>query len=342
MTDLIPDETVIMNNVVLPHSSSREPGARLEVSPLLGGDDPAASSSSSYRPNAEIVVRFVVPPSASTSTMADAQFVLELSGHAPGSIAPAKFTSSPPGGGIGCDGRRSHGKLSSSSSSSSSSGGEENAGEGDAIFTIDPARRWGATRRRPYPDSVAMAELEEAYIEEEREDIVDEIEAAEEDRDRGIGGTARGRSGRIGRRIRRGGGGDRGSAGSRTRGTIRSTNFQRMNKKEHDHARREHIKPLARGEHERFDKEAKEKFQAGVDEMMHDRPDSSRRWWWWCVGKDQDQGRGRAGYHGDVGTPLHPVAKMVIRSIFALALLCGLVDWYLGHRRKAAKGRRNL
>ena len=110
MTDLTANDSIIMNNGVLPHSVSREPSIRLQVSPL-GTDDNGA-------PNSEYVVQFLVPDDARASLSADVQYVLELVGGGESLDPPAKFTSAPPNGGIGCEGRRSHGKVGTDDSAS--------------------------------------------------------------------------------------------------------------------------------------------------------------------------------------------------------------------------------
>ncbi|KAL7531003.1 hypothetical protein ACHAXR_003799 [Thalassiosira sp. AJA248-18] len=191
-----------MNNKVLEHTSSREPGIRLDISPL--GDEDTA------QPNLEYVVKFVVPSSASVS---DVQFVLELlvGGESSSDPPPGKFTTAPPNGGIGCEGRRSHGKVGKDGESAAIFTINENAvsgtkleivagwatgheavtltekvalivgqgvvssdaaggGDGGAAFDDDGLQ-----------DDEAEAELEEAFIELEREDMEQEIANAEED-----------------------------------------------------------------------------------------------------------------------------------------------------------------
>jgi len=212
--DLAPNE-IIMNNGVLPHSSSREPSIRLEVSPLLGD-----AANDVAEPNSEYVVKFVLPDEA-RARLSDVQYVLELtdpsssgSGRQPPNPPIAKFTVASPGGGIGCEGRRANGRTSNNSATDSSS-----------IFTIngDAARGasleivagWatgheavtltekvtlvvgggvivkGGTDAKKIEDAPAdddaleddeaEAEFEEAIVEEEREHLEREIEEAEED-----------------------------------------------------------------------------------------------------------------------------------------------------------------
>lgn len=202
MSDLGPGE-IIMNNAVLPHASSREPTVRVEVSPLLGsggGEDAG--------PGSEHVAKFVIPTDA-RSRIPDAQFVMEMRGATGGasSSVPAKFTTMPSGGGIGCDGRRAHGKAAG-----------DDEGSTFAVFTIDADATGGSALRivagwatgheavtlteevvvfvgrgvassggidnrddDALADDRAEAELEEEFIEEERLDLEAEIENAEED-----------------------------------------------------------------------------------------------------------------------------------------------------------------
>lgn len=198
MTDLAENE-IIMNNAVLPHSRSPEPEIRIDVSPLEG-------AAGSFQPNEEYVVKFFLPGDAAVS---DVQYVLELRGDGDDGEAPAEFTTAPSSGGIGCEGRRTHGK----------------AGNGDtaAIFTISEHAKKGstfgvvggwatghesvtltervlvtvgegiavATARRQLDqtgddadfldDDLAEAEFEEEELEEEREELERDIESAEED-----------------------------------------------------------------------------------------------------------------------------------------------------------------
>lgn len=205
MTDLAANE-IVMNNGVLPHSSSREKSIRLEVSPLAGDDNGAPSS--------EYVVKFVIPEDV-RGRVSDVQYVLELMGRSSDDGArtdpPAEFTLAPPNGGIGCEGRRSH----------ASAGKEDSAAimtiNGDAAqgARLEVTAGWatgheavtltekvvlvvgqgivnseaGGNRRKlavdadddSLQDDEAEAELEESLIEEEREDLENEIEDAEED-----------------------------------------------------------------------------------------------------------------------------------------------------------------
>ena len=212
MSDLAPDE-IIMNNAVLPHASSREPTVRVEISPLLGrsgggGDDAG--------PGSEYVAKFVIPTDA-RSRITDAQFVMEIrgattttttGGASSSPVPPAKFTTMPSGGGIGCDGRRAYGKA------------EDDEGSTFAIFTIDADATRGSVLKivggwatgheavtlteevvvfvgrgvvasreidnrddddDALADDQAESELEEEFIEEERLYLEAEIESAEED-----------------------------------------------------------------------------------------------------------------------------------------------------------------
>lgn len=200
MTDLAANE-IVMNNGVLPHSSSRENSIHLEVTTLEKYD--------TAEPNSEYIVKFVVPDDA-RGRVADVQYVLDL-----GADSPAKFTTAPSNGGIGCEDKRSHGKS-----------GKDDTG---AIITINDDAANGATleinagwatghesvtlvekvvlivgqgvarhvviagSRRlagdvnddqlddALADDEAEAELEEAFLEQEREELEGEIEEAEED-----------------------------------------------------------------------------------------------------------------------------------------------------------------
>ena len=188
-----------MNNGVVDHDLSRAPSIYLDVSPL--GSDATA------KPNSEYVVKFVVPEDAK-SQATDAQYVLELVGDSPESEPPAKFTTAPPGGGIGCDGRRSHGKATQDSAAILTI--NENAPNGGKLEIV---AGWAtgheavtltervvlvvgkgiaaakkvetATTDENFDDALdddeAEAELEEAFIEEEREEVERDIEEAEED-----------------------------------------------------------------------------------------------------------------------------------------------------------------
>lgn len=197
MTNLAVDE-IIMNNAVLPYMSSREPSVHLEVSSLTSKED--------WGPDSEHVVKFVIPPDVkSRGTLSDVQFVLEISGAK--SYIPAKFTSAPTnGGGIGCEGYRSHGKATVSAKTDESA---------YAIFTITSDATMGAMIKivggwaighesvtltesiimfvghgiatndenddDRLIDDQAEVELEEEYIEEERQELVGEIDNAEVD-----------------------------------------------------------------------------------------------------------------------------------------------------------------
>jgi hypothetical protein len=219
MSDLGPGE-IIMNSAVLPHASSREPTVHVEVSPLLGnnggggGGESENANENNASPGSEYVAKFVIPTDA-RSRIPDAQFVMEMRGGASSlsssAIVPAKFTTAPSGGGIGCDGRRAHGKPAG--------GGDDGGSTAYAIFTID-ADATGRSALRivagwatghdavtlteevvvfvgrgvaaspggiddrdddALADDRAEAELEEELIEEERSDLEAEIESAEED-----------------------------------------------------------------------------------------------------------------------------------------------------------------
>ena len=201
MTPLAADE-IIMNAAVLPHSQSREPNIRIEVSPLesskVGGD--------TAQPDSEYVVKFVLPKDESGNLayhLSDVQYVFEIVGDNP----VAKFTSAPPNGGIGCEGKRSFGAIK----------GKDDMEAAAAVFTINHDATIGAgleivagwatghaavtlTEKvtlfvgqgvAPHEgtgdvddalqDDQAEVELEEEYIEEEREEFEQVIEDAEED-----------------------------------------------------------------------------------------------------------------------------------------------------------------
>jgi len=214
-TDLAENE-IIMNNKVLSHSSSREPTIHLEVSPLGKQDNNAAA------PNSEYVVKFVIPAEVRAS-LSDVQYVLELGTVDSDPIA--KFTSAPPNGGIGCDGRRSHASAGKEDSSSAAiftinddakrgdrveiSGGWATGHEavtltekvvvvvGQGVVVVGASNEGGGGGGGggginddghvddevddALQDDEAEAELEESFLEEEREDLENEVESAEED-----------------------------------------------------------------------------------------------------------------------------------------------------------------
>jgi len=206
-TDLVANE-IIMNNEVKPHSISQEPNIRIEVSPL--GEDVHAA------PSSEHVVKFIVPDDVSVRIQ-DIEYVIELSsgtGSEDWKDPPAKFTSEPTNGGVGCDGRRVNGKVGKDDSAGIVTINED-AVEGERLEItagwatgheavtltekvvlfigqeIDAEKQGGDTGGREedtkvddddtLQDDEAEAELEELLIEEEREDINSEIETAEED-----------------------------------------------------------------------------------------------------------------------------------------------------------------
>ena len=98
LTELKPNE-IVMNNKIVHHLESRAPSVHLDVAPL-----------ESNRPFSEYSVKFVVPHDAQLN---DVQYVIELSNpDDPGaSELPAKFTSAPTNGGLGCDFTRAHGRA---------------------------------------------------------------------------------------------------------------------------------------------------------------------------------------------------------------------------------------
>ena len=205
-TPLAADE-IIMNAGVLPHSQSREPNIRIEVSPL---DNGSKSGDASALPDSEYVVKFIVPRDENGNLayhLSDIQYVFEIIGENP----VAKFTSAPPTGGIGCEGKRSYGAIK---------GKDEHDGSvtAAAIFTINHDATIGAGLEivagwatghtavtltdkiilfvgqgvaaregtgeevdDALQDDQAEVELEEAYIEEEREEFEHVIEDAEEE-----------------------------------------------------------------------------------------------------------------------------------------------------------------
>ena len=188
-----------MNNKVVHHSKSRDPGIHLDVSPLEGNNPSSA----------EYSIKFVMPQDS--SNLQDVQYVIQLSDpndpDAEAAELPAKFTSAPTNGGIGCEGARAHGRARMEDS--------------PAILTFkdgikDGARRievwagWATNHEAVtltdkvvivaghgvnnaqhdnyegfddflYYDDMIEAELEEEDIEEEREALQKEIEFAEED-----------------------------------------------------------------------------------------------------------------------------------------------------------------
>jgi len=204
-TPLAADE-IIMNAAVLPHSQSREPNIRIEVSPLDSSKEDTA------QPDSEYMVKFILQKDESGNLayhLSDVQYVFELVGENP----VAKFTSAPTnGGGIGCEGKRSFGAVKGKDSADGSNTA--------AIFTINHDATIGAgleivagwatghsavtlTEKvtlfvgqgvaatndgttggdddDALQDDQAEVELEEAYIEEEREEFNQVMDYAEGD-----------------------------------------------------------------------------------------------------------------------------------------------------------------
>ena len=202
-TPLAADE-IIMNAAVLPHSQSREPNIRIEVSPLDSSKEDTA------QPDSEYMVKFILQKDESGNLayhLSDVQYVFELVGENP----VAKFTSAPTnGGGIGCEGKRSFGAVKGKDSADGSNTA--------AIFTINHDATIGAgleivagwatghsavtlTEKvtlfvgqgvaahdgtggvddDALEDDQAEVELEEAYIEEEREEFNQVMDYAEGD-----------------------------------------------------------------------------------------------------------------------------------------------------------------
>mmetsp|Transcript_13547 Transcript_13547/g.29449 ORF Transcript_13547/g.29449 Transcript_13547/m.29449 type:complete len:525 (-) Transcript_13547:235-1809(-) len=456
-TDLAVNE-IIMNNGVLPHSSSREPGIRLGVSPL-GKDDNAA-------PNSEYVVKFILPEDA-RARMADVQYVLELVGSDSESDPPAKFTTAPPSGGIGCEGKRSHGKAAGKDDSAAIFTINENAVKGARLEIV---AGWATGHESvtltekvvlvvgqgvagneagdadadddALEDDEAEAELEETFIEEEREDLENEIESAEEDavealeekrqqtdgdwsvineaeeeivevleanredvnqamdslKDEIMSKQAEKQKERkvkhqhneaqrrdtmlkhrehherkhmfvedkleeMHRRFEKVGGArtDKLDKLMDMKGTLKDSvkKLQKMDKKEHEKAKREHIKPLPKAEltvdMEELKQKAKEKLhilsdqskeklhmlsdKLGVNELMNE-PHMKK------IRSKLKEGRirgGAAAYHGDVGKPLPPEGRHFLVVMFTLFGLVGLMRWLFDRRRRAQKkGRRTL
>ncbi|EED91867.1 predicted protein [Thalassiosira pseudonana CCMP1335] len=182
-----------MNNAVISHTQSRESGIHLDVSPL--GDN-------------EYVVKFVLPEGASVQ---DVQYVLELSGGSNSEAeVPAKFTIPPNNGGMGCEGKRVHGKAGAKDTAAVVAVNEDakhgstlvirggwatgheavtltdskvivvgqqldNGGTGGGGVAADEEYEY------EYEDDQLEAEHEEEIIEEERNAIQEEIESAEMD-----------------------------------------------------------------------------------------------------------------------------------------------------------------
>ena len=144
----------------------------------------------------------------------DAQYVLELvngdttsgGGEEGQQDPPAKFTTAPPNGGIGCNGYRTHGKATDDSAAIFTINTDSKVGSkldivggwatGHEAVTLTKKvtlviGQDGTLLHQMYEqeqyiddfldDDEAEAELEEAFIEEEREVIENEIEEAEED-----------------------------------------------------------------------------------------------------------------------------------------------------------------
>lgn len=449
MTDLATNE-IIMNNGVLPHSASREPSIRLEVSPL-GRDDNA-------EPNSEYVVKFILPDDAK-SRMIDVQYVLELVGGSLSEVPPAKFTTAPPGGGIGCEGRRSHGKAGDDAVAiftinedavkganleivAGWATGHESVTLTEKVALVigqgvasNKAGEYGVVTDDELDDALeddeTEAELEEAFLEEEREDLENEIEEAEEDAVEALEEKRQEMHGDISgineaeeevvevlednrkdvnkalnslkdeimqrqveaqkekmtkhkhtqserreaqrkhvehhRRKHDVDMEDRLEEMQRHFEKARDTRkdkldelmdkkgvlhtsvkkLQNMNKKEHEKARREHIKPLPKAElkvdMEELKQKAKEKMhllseKLGVNELMNEPHMKKIR----GELKKNLRSGGEGEYHGDKGKPLPPEGRHFLVVMFSLFILVGGVRWYLDKRRRAKKGRRTL
>ena len=65
----------------------------------------------SLHPNAGHIPVSPARPDDVRQRVSDIQYVLELSSGSSDVDPPAKFTAPPPEGGIGCEGRRTHGKV---------------------------------------------------------------------------------------------------------------------------------------------------------------------------------------------------------------------------------------
>ena len=181
-TPLVPDE-IVMNNKITHHSNSREPGIHLDISPLEGN-----------QPASEYSVKFVMPSDAKVQ---DVQYVLQLSDPDDPEAAelPARFTSAPTNGGIGCRGSRAHGRARMEDSPAIVTFNDDiKEGARIAIWagwatgheTVTLTDKVVIVASHGVEDSVFYddtieAELEEEDIEEEREEIEKEIEFAEED-----------------------------------------------------------------------------------------------------------------------------------------------------------------
>ena len=191
-TELKPDE-IIMNNKILHHAKSIEPGIHLDVSPL-----------ESNKPSSEYAVKFVLPQD---NHLNDVQYVLQLTDPDDPEAAelPAKFTSAPTNGGIGCGGARTHGRARMEDSPAIvafndgiKDGARIEVWAGwatghEAVTLTDKVVivAGNAVNNEHYAsskdfddyiyDDMIEAELEEEDIEEEREAIEKEIEFAEED-----------------------------------------------------------------------------------------------------------------------------------------------------------------
>ena len=477
MTNLVVDE-IIMNNAVLPYTSSREPSVHLDVvTTSLSTKIISTKGEEDWGPGSEHIVQFVIPPDVKArGTLLDVQFVLEISGAK--SDIPAKFTTAPiNGGGIGCEGYRSHGKASTTTTTDESS---------YAIFTINSDATMGAMIKivggwaigheavtltesiimfvghgiatndenddDGLVDDQAEVELEEEYIEEERQELVGEIDNAEvdaiealEEKREEINNSSEGpdvvdiaeeeivemleveredvnyaldalkdeiesqkveqkernnelqkqhaihteaqrqESQRLHRiehnrknskedkmqELRRRF--DKDTTANSNKDSISNNNkldasaqarldkldqvmdlrgaikdsvqkLNLMDKKEHDRAYKEHISPPTKERLNEMIMKVKQKMHVaseklGVNELIHNNNNHGASA---SSMTERRMGGGDAGYHGDVGKPLHPLARIILQSIFGLVGLCGLVNYFLDKRRKAMKGRRNL
>jgi len=127
------------------------------------------------------------------------------------------------------------------------------------------------------------------------------------------------------------------------------TKLHKMDKKELEKARHEHIKPLPRAELKVELKELKQRIKEnmlklsdkklGVNELMNNPHLKQMR------GKLRKglKGEGNGVHHGDIGKPLPPELRHFLLVMFTLFGLVGLVRWYLDKRRKIGrKARRKL
>lgn len=121
--------------------------------------------------------------------------------------------------------------------------------------------------------------------------------------------------------------------------------LKKADNKEHERARREHIKRMPKEELKLDMAELKKKYtegikktidRLGVNELMNEPHMKEMR-------KHLKKGYVRGSvYEGDKGEPLPPEGRHFLFVMFTLFGLVGFVRWFFDKRRRARKGRRKL